>query len=378
MSTTNILSNYYLKLYLELENELEDFKKSKFTKIFPKLDNENLFNWYFNQKTEDLIKYSNYLCEKLYGKIVYLRGLIEFSNICQRDCLYCGIRKSNKNVNRYILTNEQIKNIILDGLSRGFKTFVLQSGENDKIIPEKISNLLFEIKNIKKSHMDDFAITLSCGVYQKEVYKSWKKYGANRYLLRFETSDEKIFKNLCPGRTLDERLKALDDLKILGYEVGSGFMVGLPGENHRTRINNILLCHHFQFDMVGIGPFIPHSQTPLKDEKPLLIEESIRLTALLRIILPFSNIPATTAAGTLDPFGREKMLCSGANVLMPNITPKERKKDYLLYDGKICINEEGYQCIGCLESRLEKINKNISLDKGDSLSYHIRIFNYKK
>ncbi|HPC38703.1 MAG TPA: [FeFe] hydrogenase H-cluster radical SAM maturase HydE [Exilispira sp.] len=334
------------------------------------LNKDYLINWYLSKNTEELIKLADDICRKTYQNKVYLRGLIEFSNICSCDCLYCGIRKSNKNINRYILSNEQIENIISIGIQKGLKTFVLQSGENESTIPDKISSLLH---NIRKKYDEEIAITLSCGVYPKEVYKQWKKDGANRYLLRFETSNEKLFEKLCPSKSFSKRIKALEDLKSTGYEVGSGFMVGLPGETIETRIENILFCKEFDFDMVGIGPFLPNKNTPLKDEKPLDIDETIRLTAMLRIFLPFANIPATTAAGTLDPLGREKMLMAGANVLMPNITPTENKKDYLLYPNKICLDEDGIKCLSCLEKRVNSIGKILSFEKGNSKSWENRL-----
>ncbi len=263
------------------------------------------------------------------------------------------------------MSNEEIIDTIKKGINIGFKTFVLQSGEDNSNLPDKMIDLL---KNIRKNISDDIAITLSCGVYPFEVFKEWKKAGATRYLLRFETSDEYLFSKLCPGKSLKDRLTSLENLKTLDYETGSGFMVGLPGETIETRIKNILLSKKLNLDMVGIGPFIPHPDTPLKYVEKLQIEESIRLTALLRIFLPYSNIPATTAAGTIDPLGRERMLMAGANVLMPNITPKIFKKDYLLYPNKICIDEDGWQCISCLNKRVESIGKKISWERGDSLN----------
>lgn len=330
--------------------------------------------WYEEQKTNDLVHLANLICKKVYGQKVYLRGLIEFSNICNCDCLYCGIRKSNEQVNRYLLSNETIFNIIKNGYAKGFKTFVLQSGENQNNIPDKISSLLYRIR---KELSKDIAITLSCGTYPLEVLKQWKKDGANRYLIRFETSDETLYSKLCPGKRLQDRIDTIINLRSLGYEVGSGFMIGLPDEDVRTRLKNILLSYTLELDMVGIGPFIPHSQTPLADTKSLSIEETIRMTALLRIFLPYSNIPATTAAGTLDIYGREKMLESGANVLMPNITPLENKKDYLLYPGKICLDEDGYKCLSCLDLKTSKIGKKISLERGDSLYKRKKLKKFK-
>ncbi len=341
----------------------------------------DLIDWYSKQNTEYLVDLGNLICKKVHGSKVYLRGLIEFSNVCESDCLYCGIRKSNKKVNRYILSNEKIENIISNGLKKGFNTFVLQSGENQAAIPDKICELL---QNVRKKFGDDFAITLSCGVYPKEVYREWKRLGANRYLLRFETSDEKLYKKLCPGKSFSKRLSALEDLKSEGYEVGSGFMVGLPEETLAIRMQNILLCHYFGFDMIGIGPFIPNENTPLKDVRALPIEETIRITAMLRIFLPYANIPATTAAGSIDTYGREKMLKAGANVLMPNITPIENKKDYLLYPNKICLDEDGIKCLSCLDSRVKSIGKTLSFERGDSISkknddfIYFNFFNWSK
>ncbi len=348
---------------------LTHYKKHDFKNIIFEIRNLNisdLQSWYIQQKTEDIIGIASSISEKIYHNKVYFRGLIEFSNKCNCNCLYCGIRAENKNIFRYSLENQTIIEIIKSGINAGFKTFVLQSGEDQSKIPDKITELL---KSIRKDIPKNIAITLSCGVYTYEVYEEWKKAGANRYLLRFETSDENLFKKLCPGKSLQKRIEALENLKKLNYEVGSGFMVGLPDETLETRLKNIILSKELNLDMVGIGPFIPHDQTPLKDYKPLNIEESIRLTALLRIFLPYSNIPATTAAGTIDPLGREKMLMAGANVLMPNLTPTIVKKHYLLYPNKICLDEDGFQCISCLSRRIESISKKVSWERGDSFSF---------
>ena len=324
---------------------------------------ESIIDFYKNSTTDVLAREANNICEQNYGNNIYLRGLIEFSNYCSRDCLYCGIRKSNHNVTRYRLTHKQIINAVKKGYSIGLKTFVLQSGEDNYYSIDKLCRLLEDTNNVTEGNA---AITLSCGIFTKTQYKKLKQSGADRYLLRFETSSPKLHSYLRNGISLKRRLKALEDLKECDYEVGSGYMVGLPDETEDIRIENAKLCHKMKLDMIGIGPFIPHKDTPLKNSSQCNIDMTIRAVALVRMLLPKANIPATTASGTLDSAGREKVLRSGANVLMPNITPKEYKKYYLLYPNKICLDEDGIDCIGCLKERLSKINKNMVFDRGDS------------
>lgn len=323
-----------------------------------------LIDFYKNATTEELTNKADKVCRDNYGDKVFLRGLIEFSNYCRMNCLYCGIRKDNKKVNRYRLSNNEILDTIRYGYKNGIKTFVLQSGEDDFFTTKDICNLLDDIKSL----FPDVAVTLSCGVKKKSDYKDFKNSGADRYLLRFETSDRVLHNYLRSGFPFEKRIRALYDLKELGYETGSGFMVGLPQETEDIRIQNALLCHKLELDMVGIGPFIPHPDTPLKESIQQPIELTVRLTALIRLLLPKANIPATTAAGTLDKLGREKMLKAGANVLMPNLTPVTYKKDYLLYPNKICITEESESCISCLAKRVESVAKEISFERGDSIS----------
>lgn len=319
---------------------------------------------FYNASLDELVKKANEVCNKIYGNKVYLRGLIEFSNLCFMDCKYCGIRRSNNKVRRYRMNDEEILATIESGIKVGFKTFVLQSGENAYKVSE-LANLVEKIK----SKWSNIAITLSCGYFKKDDLKILKKSGVDRYLFRFEVADEKLYSFLKNGEKLSKRLEMLSNLKELDFETGSGFMVGLPDETDEILLKNLKLCKEFQFDMVGIGPFIPHPDTPLKDAKQFPIDRTIKATALLRLILPFANIPATTAAGTLDPIGREKMLKAGANVLMPNITPPSNKRDYLLYPDKICIDESGLECVSCMSLRVKSIGKEISMERGDSLSY---------
>ena len=330
------------------------------------LDKESAVNLYREDQNKLFLE-ARRICEKIYGNKVFLRGLIEISNVCTRDCLYCGIRKSNLKVLRYKLTKEEIIETVRKGYRYDLKTFVLQSGEFSYTVKE-LCEIVESIKNITNS---EAAITLSCGLMSKKQYKDLKDAGCNRYLMRFETSDEKLYSTFRKD-SLQRRIKGLMDLKELGFEVGSGFMVGLPGETEEIRINNALLCNELALDMVGIGPFIPHQDTPLADAIQEPIELTIRLTALLRILLPYSNIPATTAAGTLSIDGRERMLWAGANVLMPNITPNIYKKNYLLYPNKICIDESGFECIGCLNNRVKSIGKELSFERGDSYSFGLR------
>lgn len=329
-----------------------------------KPDPIEVVNFYRTASRDDIIKRANAVCRHFHGDKVFVRGLIEFSNYCVMDCLYCGIRRENENVNRYRLSEEQLLELARQGVREGVKTFVLQGGEDPHFTVDKLCRILDGMKEITG---DSTAVTLSIGIRSKEDYRRLKAAGADRYLMRFETSDEKLHNYLRGGVTLARRLRALEDLREVGFEVGSGYMVGLPGETEETRINNALLCHKMNFHMVGIGPFIPHPDTPLGKAPQEPIELAIRATALVRMLLPLANMPATTAAGSLDKLGREKMLGAGANVLMPNITPEDFKKDYLLYPGKICLDESGFTCIGCLDARTGLVNKSLSFERGNSL-----------
>ncbi|HTH13989.1 MAG TPA: [FeFe] hydrogenase H-cluster radical SAM maturase HydE, partial [Spirochaetia bacterium] len=300
-----------------------------------------------------------------YGDDVYLRGLIEFTNHCALDCQFCGIRRSNAGATRYRLGVEQIVELAEAGWKYGLKTFVLQGGEDPWFTADRLTEVIEKIQVVTQGQA---ALTLSVGIRPREVYARWKAAGADRYLMRFETSDEALYSQLKNGARLADRLRALDSLRDLGYEVGSGYMVGLPGETEETRIANALLCHEKDFDMVGIGPFIPHPDTPLAGSPQQPIDLAVRAAALVRLLLPQANMPATTAAGSLDKQGREKMLAAGANVLMPNITPESVKKDYLLYPGKICLDESGFECINCLDIRTHLVDKKLSWARGNSVN----------
>lgn len=326
---------------------------------------EDIIEFYKNASTGELVKESDKVTRQYHSGKVYLRGLIEFSNICAMDCNYCGIRSRNRQVHRYRMTENDILGTIRAGLGAGLKTFVLQSGEDPEYDNDRLCSLL---EKIRETVGGSAAITLSCGLKTRDQFKDLKAAGADRYLMRFETSDEALYASLKNGQKLSARIAALETLKNIGFETGSGYMVGLPGETEEIRIQNALLCLKLGLDMIGIGPFIPHPETPLAQAAQYPIDLTVRAAALLRLLLPEANIPATTAAGTLDPLGREKMLMAGANVLMPNITPKEHKKDYLLYPNKICIDESGFECIPCLGLRVKSVGKTIDFGRGDSLS----------
>lgn len=319
---------------------------------------------YYNSTLEELTQIGGEICESVHGKDVLLRGLIEFSNYCSMDCFYCGIRKSNENTYRYRLNSQQILEIVKTGYARGLRTFVLQSGEDSFYSTEKLALI---VERIKAEGNKNAAVTLSCGIKSRSQLKELKAAGVDRYLLRFETSDPELCRSLRNGSPLSERIKMLERLKEEGFQTGSGFMVGLPGETDETVINNIELARSLELDMVGVGPFIPHPDTPLKNSEQHPVELAVKATALVRIAMPETHIPATTAAGSLNPQGREMMIEAGANVLMPNITPPEAKQHYLLYPGKICLDESGIQCIGCLSMRVKPLNRELSFVRGDGL-----------
>ncbi len=302
------------------------------------------------------------VCRETFGDKVYIRGLIEASNSCAQDCLYCGIRRGNTKITRYSLSDGDILASVSAGFSAGMRSFVIQGAEDPAFGTERLAALADKIKSATSG---EAALTYSFGTMSRKSYALLKSAGCDRYLLRFETSDEKLHLKL-RGSSLARRLEALEDLASLGFEVGSGFMTGLPGAAEGTMEADVELCRRYGFDMVGIGPFIPHPETPLAEAPCEGLEPALDACALVRIALPFANMPATTAAGSIAPDGRERMLACGANVLMPNIGPVDRKKEYELYPGKICLDEDGMKCLGCLGLRVKTIGKTLSMERGDS------------
>ena len=304
--------------------------------------------------------------DKYYGRNIYIRGLIEFTNICKNNCLYCGIRKENNNIERYRLTEEEIIKSCITGYKLGFRTFVLQGGEDVFYSDEKLIRI---IKTIKKKY-PDVAITLSIGERSFESYKKLKEAGCDRYLLRHETCIKSHYKKLHPAEmSFDNRIRCLKDLKKLGYQVGCGFMVGSPFQTDENLASELLFLKRINPEMCGIGPFISHKDTPFRNEKTATAELTVFMLGLIRLTLPKVLLPATTALGTIDELGREKGINAGANVLMPNLSPIAVRKKYMLYDNKICLGDESAQCIECLKQRMKKTGCKIIVSRGDNINF---------
>lgn len=298
----------------------------------------------------------------IYENKVYIRGLIEFTNYCKNDCLYCGIRRSNAKANRYRLTKEEILDCCKVGYELGFRTFVLQGGEDPYFTDDRICEIVSAIRTA----YPDCAITLSIGEKEKESYERYYKAGANRYLLRHETADEAHYQYLHPKElSLAHRKQCLWDLKEIGYQVGCGFMVGSPHQTKDTLYEDLMFIKELQPHMVGIGPFIPQQDTPFAKETAGTMEETLRLLSIIRLIHPHVLLPATTALGTIHPLGREKGIQAGANVVMPNLSPVEVRDKYKLYDNKICTGDEAAECRFCMQRRMESIGYEVVTDRGD-------------
>ena len=298
----------------------------------------------------------------IYGDAVYTRGLIEISNICKNNCLYCGIRRGNTDCIRYRLSPEQILECADEGYRLGFRTIVMQGGEDPYYTDELLCGLIHEIKNWHP----DCAVTLSLGERSRESYAALRKAGADRYLLRHETADRDHYARLHPAEmSFDNRIRCLYDLRSLGYQVGCGFMVGSPYQTNAHLAEDLKFIEEFQPEMCGIGPFIPHEKTQFKDYPAGTLELTCFLLSVIRLICPTTLLPATTALGTIDPKGREKGVLAGANVVMPNLSPLSVRKQYELYDGKICTGDESAQCLTCMAARMESIGYRIVVDRGD-------------
>lgn len=300
--------------------------------------------------------------EAVYGKAVYMRGLIEFTNYCKNDCYYCGIRRSAKGAERYRLSEEQILDCCEAGHALGFRTFVLQGGEDGYYTDERIVSIVSKIKE----KYPDCAVTLSIGERERASYEAFFEAGADRYLLRHETADEEHYALLHPPQlSLAHRKQCLRDLKEIGYQVGCGFMVGSPGQKPEHLVKDLQLIYDLQPHMVGIGPFVPHHDTPFAKETQGGLELTLRLLAIIRLMEPHVLLPATTALGTIDPRGREKGILAGANVVMPNLSPQDVRKKYMLYDNKICTGDEAAECVKCLERRIASTGYELVCDRGD-------------
>ncbi len=312
--------------------------------------------------------------------IVYFRGLIEFSNQCSKDCFYCGIRKSNIKVKRYQLTDAEILNAAQFAIDQHYGSIVLQSGEiQSPYFTHRMEHLITEIKALSSGKL---GITLSCGEQDNETYRRWFNAGAHRYLLRIETSDRELYARIHPtdkNHRYDERIRALQNLKSIGYQTGTGVMIGLPFQTIEDLADDLLFMKNFDIDMCGMGPFIEHQDTPLYAHREKLMplverfEMTLKMIAILRIMMKNVNIASTTALQAIDKMGREKALKIGANILMPNITPGKYRNDYKLYENKPCTDEEAEDCVSCLEMRIKIAGSRIGYDEwGDSKHFSQR------
>jgi len=333
-----------------------------------------------------LFEKSTEIKNKNLGNKVFYRGLIEFSNICRKNCYYCGIRRSNKKVERFDLTDQEIIACAQYSYDNNFGSLVLQSGErNDKVFVQRITRLL---KQIQKLSNGELHVTLSLGEQTEETYKQWMDAGAHRYLIRIEESNRDLYYQLHPKddvHSFDERIKALKTLQKLGYQTGTGVMIGLPNQTIEDLANDLIFFRDFNIDMIGMGPYIEHEDTPLYQQKDKLLplEErlflSFKMIAILRIIMPDINIAATTAMQAIDPVGREKAIRIGANVIMPNVTPGMVRKNYLLYENKPCTDENADDCLDCLKTRLQLVGAEFAANEwGDSKHYFKRTGKQRK
>ena len=299
---------------------------------------------------------------KYFGRQIYIRGLIEITNYCRNDCYYCGIRNSNRQAVRYRLDKEQILSCCAAGYELGFRTFVLQGGEDAYFSDTRMADI---VRTIKERYAD-CAVTLSLGEKSRESYQTLFDAGADRYLLRHETADEAHYNCLHPtALSAKERKRCLYDLKEIGYQTGTGFMVGSPGQTAAHLAEDMLFIRQLEPQMVGIGPFVPHHDTPFAEEPGGTVELTLFLIGLLRLMLPGVLLPSTTALGTIDPMGREKGILAGANVVMPNLSPKEVRKKYELYDNKVSTGEEAAESKDLLQKKMESIGYTLAVSRGD-------------
>ena len=303
------------------------------------------------------------------GDEVHLRGLIEFSNICRNDCLYCGIRRSNSHVKRYRMDDDELVETARRAADMGFKTIVLQGGEDPHFDQLRMARIVERIKRL------DVALTLSVGERGYADYKAWREAGADRYLLRIETTDRNLYHRLNPGMSWQRRHECLLMIRELGYELGSGIMVGQPGQTIDSIADDLFYLKDIGIDMAGIGPFIPHPDTPLAGEAGGTLELALRTMAVMRLLLPDINIPATTAMESLHPKGRIMALQAGANVVMPNVTEGEYRRLYELYPGKVCVNDTPVHCRSCIGLKITSIGRTIGQGRGDSKSHARRAEN---
>lgn len=316
-----------------------------------------------NQETADLLRNeAQKVRHAHYGRSVYIRGLIEIGNICKNDCYYCGIRKSNRLCERYRLTEEDIISCMEEGYPLGFRTFVLQGGEDPHWKDDVLCTLIERMKSLHP----DCAITLSLGERSTESYRALRKAGADRYLLRHETADAQHYAKLHPASlSFENRMRCLSDLREAGFQVGCGFMVSSPFQDEACLAKDLSFIAAFQPDMCGVGPFIPHKDTPFADYPAGTLELTCYLLSVIRILCPRVLLPATTALGSIDPIGREKGILSGANVVMPNLSPADVRMKYMLYNNKLSTGAESAQALEELKRRMTDIGYEVTVSRGD-------------
>ena len=319
--------------------------------------------------TEDELIYARSLArdtlENIYGRKIYIRGLIELTSYCKKDCLYCGIRSGNRNAKRYRLTEEEVLSCCEKGYDLGFRTFVIQGGEDPYFTDQVLVKMVSEIRR----KYPDCAITLSLGERGRDSYQKLYDAGANRYLLRHETANEMHFRKLHPeGEELSERMKHLWALKEIGYQVGTGFMVGSPHQNSLSLAEDMSFLHKLQPEMVGIGPFVPHDESIFKENPSGSVDLTLFMLSLIRLMLPEAMIPATTSLGTVDTCGREKGILSGANVVMPNLSPIEVREKYMLYNDKAYTGSEAAESLTLLRESMKEIGYEVVVGRGDHKS----------
>jgi biotin synthase len=340
------------KLYREKQLSREEFTR--------------LLDHWKDVDTASLFACARDVSARHYGRDVYLRGLIEFTNYCKNDCYYCGIRNGNRLAVRYRLSKAEIMDCCRAGYALGFRTFVLQGGEDPWFTDARMEGIVLAIRHT----YPDCAITLSLGERSRESYTRLFRAGADRYLLRHETANANHYRKLHPpALSLNTRKRCLQDLKDIGFQIGCGFMVGSPGQTTECLVDDLLFIAALQPQMVGIGPFIPHKDTPFSAAAAGTMEQTLFLLALLRLMLPTVLLPATTALGTIHPEGRERGILAGANVVMPNLSPTGVRDKYLLYDGKICTGDEAAECRCCMQRRMEGIGYDIATGRGDCAGF---------
>lgn len=341
------------------------------TELIDKLEKDGIlskeeFVSLLKNRTTDDEKYAaqkaRSIADSFFGNKIYLRGLIEFTNYCKNDCLYCGIRRSNTKAERYRLTKDQILECCSSGYELGYRTFVLQGGEDPYFTDERMIEIIRSIR----AAFPDCAITLSIGEKSEESYRAYFAAGADRYLLRHETATVQHYEKLHPKElSLENRINCLKTLKRIGFQTGCGFMIGSPYQTPENIANDLIFIHELKPQMVGMGPFIPHAQTPFADNAAGTLRDTLFLLSLVRIMEKNVLLPATTALATIDPKGRELGILAGANVVMPNLSPVSVREKYKLYDGKVCTGDEAAECRRCMEKRLNSIGFETVVSRGD-------------